>query len=239
MSGQDTYRETVLITGANRGIGLALARKFLAEGFRVFACARHPGSSEELRHLRTGPGEIRVFGLDVSQPKSIRGLGGRLAGEVIDILINNAGLYGPEKQELDSLSDDARAWKETFAVNVMGPFLVCRAFVAPVARSRRKIMASIGSGLGSISEANSGAPYIYRASKAAVHMVMRGLQADLVQEGILCVAFHPGWVRTRMGGPEAPMEPEESAAELFRTLTSLKREDGGRLLNFDGKVIPW
>lgn len=239
MSSQDIHRETVLITGANRGIGLALTRKFLAEGFRVLACARRPGRAEELRHLGTASSGLRVFALDVSKPKSIRGLAGRLSGETIEILINNAGVYGPEKQELDSLPDDARPWKETFAVNVMGPFLVCRAFVDPVARSRRKIMASIGSGLGSISEANSGSPYIYRASKAAVHMVMRGLHADLARKGILCSAFHPGWVRTRMGGPDAPMEPGESADELFRTLTSLKREHAGRLLNFDGKVIPW
>lgn len=228
-----------MITGAGRGIGLALSRRFLAGGFRVLACVRHPRTAESLREIRSGTAKLHILGLDVTKPHAIRELSSRLSEERIDILLNNAGVYGPDQQELDTVPDDARPWSKTFLVNVAAPFLICRAFTNQVARSSRKIMATMGSALGSLSGSNSGEPYIYRASKAAVHMVMKGLHEDLKNRGILSVALHPGWVRTSMGGPEAPMEAEESADALFRVLTSLEGKDGGLLLSYRGTVIPW
>ena len=239
MSGMRDYRETVMITGASRGIGLALTRRFLDAGFQVLACARRPVSATMLQELRDRNSNLRILRLDVSRPAMIRALAGRLSGASIDILINNAGAYGPRDQALETLSDDARPWSQTFATNVMGPFLICRAFSDAVAQSKRKVLASVGSVLGSISEANSGEPYLYRASKAAVHMIMKGLHEDLKGRDIISVALHPGWVRTAMGGPDAPMEPEESADGLFRVLTSLQEKDSGNLLDYRGKAIPW
>jgi len=177
--------------------------------------------------------------MDVSRPAEIRNLAARLSGESSDILMNNAGVYGPPAQGLETVPDDTRSWTNTFSVNVAGPFLVCRAFVDHVARSSSRIMATIGSQLGSISDASSGEPYIYRASKAAVHMIMKGFHHEFAARGIISVAFHPGWVRTAMGGPDAPMEPSESADGMFQVLTSLKADDSGRLLNYKGTVIPW
>ena len=229
--------ETILITGANRGIGLELTRIFAGNNWRVLACCRHPENAEQLQKIVAGHIQVQVFALDVTDSGAIARLASGLSSETIDILFNNAGIFGPREQGFGHT--DPVAWLQVLRTNVIAPLQMAEALVEQVARSRRKVIASVGSMLGSLAENTSGGYYVYRTSKAAVHMVMKSLSIDLKEKGIVSVAFHPGWVRTDMGGPQAPTAPEESAAGLFRVLTGLGEKDNGRFLTFEGKELPW
>lgn len=229
--------ETILITGANRGIGLALAEKFAASGWQVLACCRNPEAAVELQQLAQQQPAVRIFPLEVTDSVQIHQLAEQLRGVPIDILFNNAGIWGPPDQDFGLL--DEAWWLETLRVNVIAPMKLIEALVENVAVSGRRIVATMGSRLGSLADNSSGGMYIYRTSKAAVHMVMRGLAADLRPREIISVVFHPGWVRTRVGGMHAPLEPFESAEGLARVLLELSPEQSGQLLTFEGKELPW
>jgi NAD(P)-dependent dehydrogenase (short-subunit alcohol dehydrogenase family) len=230
--------KTILITGANRGIGLELTREFASYGWRVLACCRDPQRAEELQTLaERSAGAVTVFPLEVTDGERIRALSATLAEERIDILLNNAGVSGPEQQDFGVIDTDA--WLRTFQINSIAPLNMAVAFVEQVARSRRRIIATIGSQLGSLTENTEGGMYAYRSSKAAAHMVVKSLSIDLQGRGITVVALHPGWVSTRMGGPEAPVKPRQSAADLFAVLTALTPKDTGKLWAHTGQVLPW
>jgi NAD(P)-dependent dehydrogenase (short-subunit alcohol dehydrogenase family) len=230
--------KTILITGANRGIGLELTREFASYGWRVLACCRDPQGAGELRTLaERSAGAVTLFPLEVTDNEQIRALSAALAEEKIDILLNNAGVSGPEQQDFGVI--DTEAWLRTFQINSIAPLHMAVAFVEQVARSRRKIIATIGSQLGSLTENTEGGMYAYRSSKAAAHMVVKSLSIDLHGRGITAVALHPGWVSTRMGGPEAPVKPRQSAADLFAVLTALTLKDTGKLWAHTGQVLPW
>lgn len=228
---------TLLITGANRGIGLELTKEFTRRRWQVHACCRRPGDAGELQALAAASALVTVHRLEVTDAAQIHELAGRLEGTPIDILLNNAGSYGPAQQGFGA-SDEA-AWLETFRVNSIAPLRMAEAFVEHVAGSGRRIVATVGSVMGSIAENGSGGHYAYRTSKAAVHMVMKGLAVDLAPRGIVTVALHPGWVRTRMGGSTAPVSPAESAAGLAEVLLGLGREQSGRLIDYQGQLLPW
>jgi NAD(P)-dependent dehydrogenase (short-subunit alcohol dehydrogenase family) len=229
--------DTILITGANRGIGLELTRIFASNGWRVIACCRQPGRANDLKEIADSSKEVRIYALDVNDNKSINRLSEGLHEEPIDILLNNAGIFGPKEQPFGDT--DAEVWLQVMRTNVVAPLKMAEAFIEQVTASQRKIIASIGSMMGSLADNTSGGYYVYRTSKAAVHMVMKSLSVDLQSRGVTAVVFHPGWVRTDMGGPQAPTSPKESAAGLFRVLTELKEKDNGSFLTFDGKQLPW
>lgn len=231
--------ETILVTGANRGIGLALCRCFATGGWRVLACCREPQKADALRALALEFGDgVKIFELDVTDPDRIRSLAEALREETIDILFNNAGVAGPKGRQ--GFGDVPVAeWLDVLHVNTIAPLKVAEAFVAQVAASRRKIIANMGTMLGSIADNASGGLYCYRTSKAALHMVTKGLAVDLADRGVTAVVLHPGWVRTDLGGPQAPTKPEASAAGLYRVLLGLSREDSGRFLSFEGEELPW
>jgi len=229
---------TILITGANRGIGLALSHQFAKHGWTVLACCRRPEAATELIELaRTPDRQVRILRLEVTDSRQREQLAAELRGMPIDILLNNAGVGGTDHQELGDV--DEEAWIEAFRVNTIGPFRMAETFTHQVAMSDRRIIATIGSQMGSLRDNTSGGYYIYRSAKAAVHMVMRSLAVDLRRHGIICVLFHPGWVKTAMGGKDAPLRPEESAADLYELLLAITPEDSGRFLNHDGREIPW
>ncbi len=230
--------KTILITGANRGLGLELTREFAGYGWQVLACCRNPQSTDELNELasRAG-GNIRRFALEVTDADQIQRLAETLRDEKIDILLNNAGVSGPQQQDFGPI--DSETWLKTFHVNTIAPMQMASAFVEQVARSRRKIIATMGSLLGSLTDNSSGGMYAYRSSKAAVHMVTKNLSIDLHSRGITAVALHPGWVRTRMGGAEAPTTARESATDLFQVLTTLTLKDTGKLWAHNGQILPW
>ena len=224
---------TVLITGANRGIGLAFAGHYADEGWRVFATCRDPGSAGDLTAIQ---GEISVHTLDVSDHGTVHTLAAELDGEKIDLLINNAGMYGSPNQTFGNMDYDG--WSETFRVNTMGPMVVTEAFAGHVAASRQRKVVCLTSRMGSISDGGGG--YVqYRSSKAALNMVARGMARDLASRRIAVVVFHPGWVQTDMGGSSAPLTPAASAASMAKVIAGLDMSDSGRFLDYDGSEIPW
>lgn len=230
--------ETILITGANRGIGLELASQYAADGWRVLACCRNPEEAKTLKSIREKVSErMSIHALDVLDYDRIQNLAEQLAGETIDILFNNAGTSGGDHQSFGDT--DIAAWLQTLQVNTIAPLKIAEAFRKHVGQSRRRIIATMGSMMGSIAENSSGGRYIYRSSKAAVHMTGRSLAMDLRSEGIISVLLHPGWVSTDMGGKEAPVTPQESAAGLRRVLRDLQPDDSGRLFDYQGRELPW
>ena len=228
---------SILITGANRGIGLELARSFVGHNWQVFACCRSPESAEELNLLASGNNDVRILRLDVTDETAIARVAGELSNEPLDILFNNAGVKGPQGQNFGDTN--VEEYLEVFRINALAPLKVAEAFVEHVAASERKILACMGTLKGSLKENTSGGYYAYRSSKAALHMIVRGLAADLSARGILSVVFHPGWVRTRMGGDEAPLSVEDSAAGLTRVLLDLVPKDNGRFYDYRGVELPW
>jgi NAD(P)-dependent dehydrogenase (short-subunit alcohol dehydrogenase family) len=202
----DGEMPATLITGANRGLGLEFARQYLADGWRVYAACRDPASASELHRLADEYHDtLKMPAMDVTDPASIDAAASELDGQAIDLLLNNAGIIGPRGQTIGNIHYDA--WKEVLDVNTVGPMRVSEAFVDHVARSDRKLIVTLTSGMGSIADNTSGGSILYRSSRAAVSMVTRSLAIDLTPRGITCVVINPGWVRTDMGGANATLEP--------------------------------
>ena len=229
---------SALITGANRGLGLEFARQYLAHGWQVYAACRNPASASELRRLADDSNNrLRILAMDVTDLASIQAAAAELDRQEIDLLINNAGIIGPRGQTIGNI--DYEAWAEVFAVNTMGSMRVSEAFVEHVARSDRKLVVTLTSGMGSIGDNTSGGSVVYRRSKAAVNMAMRSLAVDLAPRGITCVVVNPGWVRTDMGGPGARLEPVDSVNALRRLIATLGPEQSGKFFNHTGREYPW
>ena len=224
----------VLVTGAGRGIGLELARRYAAGGWTVLATARDAGRVAALRAL---PGRVEVLGLEVTDPDSVAALARGLEGRAIDLLINNAGIYGPDNPELGGL--DYAAWERVLAVNTLGPLRVTEALLPNLRAGKGRTVASLTSLMGSIGENTGGGALFYRSSKAALNAAMKSVAIALRPEGFTVVVLHPGWVRTDMGGPSAPLDTETSAAGLARVIGGLGPGDTGRFLNYDGRELPW
>ncbi|MFQ5775502.1 MAG: SDR family oxidoreductase [Kiloniellaceae bacterium] len=228
---------SVLITGASRGIGLAFARSFAGDGWRVHACCRNPDKARDLRALcEASGGAATVHRLDVTDGLKVASLARELAEEAIDILLNNAGVYGPKTGFGET---DYDKWLPVFAVNTLAPMRMAERFVEHVARSRRRLIVNISSWMGSIAENTSGGAYVYRSSKAALNMVCKSLAIDLAPRGITAVVLHPGWVKTDMGGPNAAITPAESVEGMRLVIDRLTAKDSGKFLSFDGSEIPW
>jgi NAD(P)-dependent dehydrogenase (short-subunit alcohol dehydrogenase family) len=225
---------SVLITGAGRGLGLEFARQYAADGWRVLACAREPDKLE----LKAIGGAVSRHRLDVTDPADVAALATELAGEAIDVLINNAGIYGQPKGRGGFGDIDYAVWEQVMRVNVLAPMRVVEALLPQVERGQRKTLAFVSSRMGSIAE-NPGGVYVYRSSKTALNAVVKGLAGDLKPKGVIAVACHPGWVRTDMGGPGATLSSIESVTGLRRVILGLTPADSGRFLNHDGSAIPW
>lgn len=224
---------TVLITGANRGIGLELARQYAAEGWRVIATCRNPGGADALNEIE---GDIDVYPLDVDDPATLTALATSLKGQEIDVLFNNAGI---NINKVPSIGDiDYDAWAQTMATNVFAPIRVAWAFRDNVLASSMKVMAFTSSLMGSI-ERNGGGNAVYRSSKTALNMAAHCLSLELADKGAIVALLHPGHVRTDMGGASAPVTAEESAAGLRDVISKLTPEDNGCFRNYDGTDFPW
>ena len=227
---------SVLITGSNRGIGLAFATSYAADGWRVFATCRDPEAATSLARLKSVHDGVSVHALDVTAGASIRALAKELADEAIDVLVNNAGVGGFG----GGLGDlDYGEWHRTLDVNTLGPVRVAEAFIEHVARGKKKVIAAVTSGMGSIEDNTSGAMYAYRSSKAALNMAFRSLAVDLRPRGIACVLLNPGWVKTDMGGRGGRWTPDESVGRMRKVLDGITLRDSGRFLNHDGADYPW
>jgi len=228
---------TVLITGANRGIGLELATQFAADGWGVLACCRNPEAADELCARSERHPQIEVLALDVTDYAQMSTLSAQLHDRPIDILLSNAGIYGPSGVVFGEV--DPAAWREVLEVNTIAPLMLAQAFVEQVAASRQKLIAVISSKVGSIADNSSGGSYLYRSSKTAVNQVVKCLSIDLAGRGISALALHPGWVQTEMGGPNAEITTADSVAGLKSILQSAGPEQNGQFLEHDGAPIPW
>jgi len=225
---------SVLVTGANRGIGLEFARQYADASWRVFATCRDPSHATHLKGLG---GDIRVHALDIGDFERMDALARELGDQAIDVLVNNAGVYGPGPQMLESL--DYEGWAETFRIDCMAQLRMSRAFLDHVARSERKVIVAITSKMGSIGDNASGGGYIYRASKAALNAAFRSLAIDLAPRGVIAAVIHPGWVKTDMGGRNAPIGADESVSAMRRLIARFTAKDSGRFWAFDGAEIAW
>jgi NAD(P)-dependent dehydrogenase (short-subunit alcohol dehydrogenase family) len=225
---------SVLITGANRGLGLAFVRSYAGDGWKVHACCRQPEKAKTLKQVE---GDVEIHRLDVTDGLSVAALTRGLGDEPIDVLINNAGLFGPRKGRLGNIAYDD--WLQVFETNVLAPLRVTEKFLEHVAASERKLIVNISSKMGSITATSGGNQYIYRSSKAALNMVSKNLAIDLRDKGISVIAVHPGWVRTDMGGPDADLSPEDSVAGMRNIIDSAGPQQSGRFFSYNGEELPW
>jgi len=226
---------TVLITGTNRGIGLAFTKQYAEAGWHVLACCRAPESASALNALAAQHTNIEVFTLDVANFTQIDALAQQLNNVAIDVLINNAGVYPS-----GDLSDkDVDAWLDGFKVNTIAPLKMAKAFTPHIAKSQLKKVATLSSKMGSIDDNTSGGSYMYRSTKTAINMVMKSLSVDLAPAGIAVVTLHPGWVETDMGGPNALINTETSVAGLRKIIDNLSLSNTGKFIAYDGKQIAW
>ncbi|MDX2165257.1 MAG: SDR family oxidoreductase [Gammaproteobacteria bacterium] len=222
---------TVLITGANKGIGREMVEQYHQEGWYVIACTRKP---DQLEHKDE---RLQILEIDVTQPEDIKKLSGVIKDLSIDILINNAGVWGPSEQNVGSI--DCESWLKAFKVNTIAPLLIAQTLLPQIAKSKLKIIANMSSTMGSINENTSGGDYVYRSSKAALNMVTKTLSVDLKNDGVTVISLHPGWVKTDMGGTGALLTPEESVKGIRKVLASVRLEDSGSFIRYDGNKASW
>ena len=224
---------TAVITGANRGLGLEFARVYLAAGWTVHAGCRNPMRADELKKLK---GDLHIHALNVDDGKDAKALARSLGSEPIDLLLNNAGIYG--KRDLKVGGFDHDEFLNVLKTNVVAPIRLAEALVENVAHSNMKKMAFVTSRMGSIAM-NAGGSIAYRTSKAALNMAVSCLSMDVKSRGITCILLHPGWVKTDMGGPNAAIGIPESIAGMKQVIEKTGHDDTGKFFDYQGQAIPW
>ncbi len=229
---------TVLITGANRGLGLEFCRQYAEAGWQVIACCRNPGAADKLSDLEQLYSNLRVYSLNVANFSEIDNLSSQLANENIDVLINNAGVYGDENAHgFGNL--DFQKWSDTLTINTQAPVKMAEAFLPQVKRSEKKLIVAISSLMGSIADNSGGGSILYRSSKAALNAVMKSLAIDLKEQGVGVLIFHPGWVRTDMGGLNGLIDVEESIVGMREVIAEFRLSLTGDFVKYDGMPMPW
>lgn len=229
--------KAMLITGANRGIGLEFVKQYAEAGWQVIATCRHPAKAEELKKLATKHPHISIYSLDVSNPESITQLKQSITNQPIDHLINNAGIYGPSNQTLDKVT--ANDMLDVYKVNTLGPLLLTQALLKNVADSEEKLIIAITSRVGSIADNSAGKNYGYRTSKAALNMAMKNIAIETEAQGIRVLILHPGWVKTSMGGKNALITTAESVSGLRNIINTYQSKELAPFVAFDGRELSW
>lgn len=236
-------KQTVLVTGASRGIGFEHARQFAASGWQVLAAVRSPGSATALAALaQEMPGAVEIVDLLVEDEESVAELARRLAGRTIDVLINNAGTFGPRGapegaayQGVEHMDYDI--WRRILEVNLLAPFRISTALVKSLRRAQRPLNVMMSSDLGSIANNRMGQSYAYRTSKAGLNMIAKGMSVDW--KDIITVAMAPGWCRTELGGDVAPIDPADSVRDQQQAFGRLTLADSGRFIDRFGQDVAW
>jgi len=230
----------VAITGASRGLGLEFTRLYLEAGHQVLALARHPEKSKGLKELAAKhAARLACIECDVAEDASVQKAAeaARKGAEALDLLINNAGTYGARKDRLSEV--DFAEMRQIFEVNCVGALRVSRSFLPLLKKASGAKLVHITSLMGSMADNSSGGAYAYRVSKAALNMASVNLARELEGDGLISVVLHPGWVKTDMGGPNAPLGIEEAVGAMFQTIGRLGRADNGVFLDRNGKSQPW
>lgn len=230
--------KTVLITGANRGIGLELVKRYLQEeDWQVIATCRQPENAVELKQLvASSSNRLNILPLEVTDSASVLRLSIELKDANIDVLINNAGIFNDRGSSIGTF--DFGKWAESFDVNVLGPMRVTEALLKNLDHNEPAKIVTISSQLGALSR-RAESNYAYCSSKAALNKSMSTLANELENTNMIVAMFHPGWVQTDMGGSEAEITPAESADGIFTTTEKLTKADSGKFLKWNGEIHPW
>lgn len=224
---------TVMITGAGRGLGLEFAREYAAEGWTVIGTVRQPTGAEELKKIG---GKVEIASLDVTDFAAIKKLGKSLHDRPIDILINNAGVIGTDR----NLGDlEGERWMTTLRINTVAPLLIAQALLSNLKAGKDKKAIFLTSLMGSIDDNSSGRYYDYRASKAGLNAAVKSFAIDTKGDGITAIVVHPGWVKTDMGGPNAPTDATASVGGIRKVIAKLKPSDSGEFFGYDGRKLKW
>jgi NAD(P)-dependent dehydrogenase (short-subunit alcohol dehydrogenase family) len=241
---RDTASPTILLTGSNRGVGLALAQEYAARGWNVIATCRTPAKARELQALADANPKVIIEKLDVTDVGQIGKLAEKYRGVPVDVLFNNAAWLGEpvSKQQFGNLDQDV--FVEVMKTNVYGPLKLSEAFADNIAASQQKKIIGMTSGLGSLTlMGRMSRFYYYQMSKAALNMGMRAMRNDLQGRGIIVALLAPGMVDTDLlvasGYKGESLSPAESAASLYKLVAALTVDDKGMPVNVDGKPIPW
>jgi NAD(P)-dependent dehydrogenase (short-subunit alcohol dehydrogenase family) len=236
---------TALVTGANRGLGLEWVRQLAAPADRLYATCRRPDAADALHDVAAAhPDTVDVRRFDVTDEPALDALVGHVHGDAgaLDLLVNNAGISGGASADRFG-TVDADTMTETLRVNAVAPHLLVQAFAdllrAGAAAEGRAVVINVTSQLGSIARTGGGGWHSYKASKAALNMCTRLQAAELVDDGVIVVAMHPGWVRTDMGGSQARLSAEEAVDGMRSVVRDLSADDAGRFLAYDGEALPW
>ena len=228
---------TAFIVGASRGIGFEFARQYQELGWDVVAACRNPATAGALHGLTGLKPPIEVVRLDVTDKAAIESVATQMRSRTIDLLIFNAGIAGPRDYTMTDF--DEQAWIEVMRTNAMAPLRVAGNFVEHVGASEKRLMAFVSSRRGSMAENTWGGHYLYGSSKAALNCVVKSMAIELRPRGITCIALTPGWVRTDMGGAQAPLTAETSVRGMIGVLEQAGPEQSGRFIQYDGREIPW
>lgn len=232
----------LIITGANRGLGLEFVRQYAEDGWDIVAISRK--SSSELDALAQQH-PIQVVQADLVDDASLADAVGQIQVDAIDLLINNAGTMGDGSFAETGFNYksfgtfDRDEWLRVFDINVCTPMALTELLVGKLEAAKNAVVVTLSSMLGSNALNTMGNSYAYRASKAAVNSIMKSMGVNLRDRGITCVALHPGWVRTELGGPDAQLDPVESVQEMKEAISNLTLDDAGRFLAWDGKEMPY
>lgn len=226
---------TVLITGANRGIGLEMARQYAGAGDKVIACVRDPDSATELNKIAKD-GDVTLEKMELGDFDSITAMRKRIGDKPIDIIINNAGWVGGSKQGIDDV--DIAEWHRTLDINTIGPLILAREFKSNLAASGNGKLMNVSSQLAA-STWPMGGMLVYSTTKAALSKITQVLAIDWKDEPITVAVMHPGWVKTDMGGPHAELTPEESAEGIRKVIAGLTKADSGKFYKWNGDIHPW
>ncbi len=228
---------SILITGANKGIGLELATRYAAAGNKVFACCRDPDTATALADLAEN-NELSIIKVSVGDDNSVKNMATQLQDTPIDVLINNAGTIGPKREEQTAYVMDFEGWAETMNINTLAPVRVMQALIPNLRASHNAKVMTVTSQLGAIS-LDMPMGYAYSASKAAINKYMKLAALELGKENIKVGLVHPGWVQTSMGGPDADITSQESAAGIINVIDNLTASNNGGFWNWNGEVHPW
>ena len=228
---------TILVTGANRGLGNEFVEQYLNEGNDVIATYRNENSSMDLIEMGDERSNLKLLQLDVSSNKSLNSFAENLGDSPIDIFINNAGVYGPRNSSFGNV--DEENWIPAIKVNAIAPLLLTQLIIKNIRSGAEKKLIYITSKMGSIDDNKGGGAYVYRSSKTALNAVVKSLSVDLENEGIVVALIHPGWVKTDMGGPNALIERDTSIRGMTEVISNLDITSTGNFYNYDGSIIPW
>ena len=228
---------TILVTGANRGIGLEFLKHYLDRGEQVIGTYRDIVSSDKLIQMGEVYDSLKTLTLDVSSDESLKYFSDQLGDIPIDIFINNAGVYGPRNSTFNNV--DEKNWILVLQINAIAPLLLTQLIIDNLRKSSVKKLIYITSKMGSIDDNKSGGSYVYRSSKTALNAIVKNISIDLAREGMLVALLHPGWVRTDMGGPNGLIDTNTSVSGMIKVIDGLEQSLSGSFFNYDGTEIPW